>query len=86
MGVRTSGVIADALDTHIMAHDYTTSILPAQSSTASGHPGRSHQDTPRFSDAKYALVPINGFVQDCGNSSADALELPQVCTKPLIWM
>ena len=24
---------------------------------------------------------IDGFVQDCGNSSADALELPQSCTK-----
>ena len=26
----------------------------------------------------------NGLVQDCGNSSADALELPQSCTKPLV--
>ena len=27
---------------------------------------------------------IKGFAQDCGNSSADALELPQSCAKPLI--
>ena len=26
--------------------------------------------------------PINGLVQDCSNSSADALELLQSCTKP----
>ena len=30
-------------------------------------------------------VEINGLVQDCGNSSANALELPQSCTKPLQW-
>ena len=28
---------------------------------------------------------INGLVQDCSNSSADALELLQFCTKPLIY-
>ena len=28
---------------------------------------------------------IDGLVQDCGNSSALAVELPQSCTKPLIW-
>ena len=26
---------------------------------------------------------ISGFVQDCSNSAANALELPQTCTKPL---
>ena len=25
---------------------------------------------------------IEGLVQDCGNSSASAMELPQLCTKP----
>ena len=25
-----------------------------------------------------------GLMQDCGNSSADALELPQSCSKPLV--
>ena len=25
---------------------------------------------------------IIGLVQDCGNSTADAVELPQACTKP----
>ena len=28
---------------------------------------------------------INGLVQDCSNSIANALELLQSCTKPLIW-
>ena len=28
---------------------------------------------------------VNGLVQDCGNSSALALDLLQSCTKPLIW-
>ena len=28
---------------------------------------------------------IDGLVQDCGNSIANAMELPQSCTKPLIW-
>ena len=27
---------------------------------------------------------INGLMQDCGNSIANALELPQSCTKPLL--
>ena len=31
-----------------------------------------------------AYYYINGLVQDCGNSSALALELPQSCTKPSI--
>ena len=29
-------------------------------------------------------MAIEGIAQDCGNSSAVALELPQSCTKPLI--
>ena len=28
---------------------------------------------------------INGLVQDCSNSIANALELLQSCTKPSIW-
>ena len=28
---------------------------------------------------------IDGLVQDCGNSIANALELPQSCSKPSIW-
>ena len=28
---------------------------------------------------------IDGLVQDCSNSIADALELLQSCTKPSIW-
>ena len=28
---------------------------------------------------------IDGLVQDCGNSSANALELPQSWTNPLTW-
>ena len=31
------------------------------------------------------LEHIDGLVQDCGNSSALAMELPQSCTKPLIY-
>ena len=32
------------------------------------------------------LIPyINSLVQDCSNSSANALELLQSCTKPLIY-
>ena len=31
----------------------------------------------------FHLQISDGFVQDCGNSSADALELPQSDTKPL---
>ena len=31
------------------------------------------------------LVYINGLVQDCSNSRASWMELPQSCTKPLIW-
>ena len=27
------------------------------------------------------VTHMNGLVKDCGNSSADALELPQSCTK-----
>ena len=30
-------------------------------------------------------IHIHGLAQDCSNSSADALELPQSCPKPLIW-
>ena len=30
------------------------------------------------------LRNIDGFVQDCGNSIANALELPKPCTKPSI--
>ena len=30
------------------------------------------------------MIYINCLMQGCGNSSADALELPQFCTKPLI--
>ena len=30
------------------------------------------------------MALINGLVQDCSNSSANALELLQSCTKPLI--
>ena len=29
---------------------------------------------------------MNGLVQDCGISRANVLEIPQSCTKPLIWM
>ena len=28
---------------------------------------------------------VNGFVQDCGISIANALEIPQSCTKPLMY-
>ena len=28
---------------------------------------------------------FDDLVQDCGNSSADALELPQSCNKPSFW-
>ena len=31
------------------------------------------------------ILYIDGLVQDCSNSSANALELLQSCTKPLIW-
>ena len=34
------------------------------------------------SSARIIIEPISGLVQDCGNSSALALELPQSCTKP----
>ena len=44
-------------------------------------------------DEAYVAFPhyvheyINGFVQDCRNSSALAMELPQSCTKPSIcWL
>ena len=30
-------------------------------------------------------LQINGSGQDCGDSIADALELPEYCTKPSIW-
>ena len=33
----------------------------------------------------YIMNYIDGLVHDCSNSSANALELPQSCTKPLIW-
>ena len=29
---------------------------------------------------------LNGLVQDCSNSTANALELPRSCTKPSIWL
>ena len=32
----------------------------------------------------HGVVYINGLVQDCSNSIANALELLQSCTKPLI--
>ena len=31
-------------------------------------------------------IHIDGLVQDCGNSSASAMELPQSCTKPYIYV
>ena len=31
------------------------------------------------------FLPIKGLVQDCGNSSANASELPQSCAKPSMW-
>ena len=33
----------------------------------------------------YHLSYINVFIQDCNNSIANALELLQSCTKPLMW-
>ena len=48
--------------------------------------------------SKYASIPnatviitpsqdnIDGLVQDCSNSIANALELLQSCTKPSIWL
>ena len=30
----------------------------------------------------HMLSYIDGLVQNCGNSIADAMELPQSCTKP----
>ena len=29
---------------------------------------------------------IDGLKQNCGNSIANALELPQICIKPSIWV
>ena len=31
------------------------------------------------------VANIDGLVQDCSNSIANALDLLQSCTKPLIW-
>ena len=31
------------------------------------------------------ILIIEGLVQDCSNSSAEAVELLQFCTKPSIW-
>ena len=33
----------------------------------------------------FAMHHIHGLVQDCGNSIASAMELPQSCTKPWKW-
>ena len=33
----------------------------------------------------YLGVHCDGLAQACGNSNADALELPQSCTKPSIY-
>ena len=41
----------------------------------------SHTDYDICSQCEY----FDGFTQDCGNSIADALELPYSCDKPLIW-
>ena len=35
--------------------------------------------------AVFSNTYIDGLAQDCGNSSALALELPQSCTKPSIY-
>ena len=37
-----------------------------------------------YKNTKYPHVNIDGLVQDCSNSIANALELLQSCTKPLI--
>ena len=46
-------------------------------------------DRELLSDKKQSLEPqgsnIDGLVQDCSNSSANALELLQSCAKPLIY-
>ena len=43
---------------------------------------------PKGDELKYAVPQpktyIDGLVQDCSNSSALAMELPQSCTKPSI--
>ena len=38
------------------------------------------------SSTKPLTYPFNGLVQDCSNSSANALELLQSCTKPSIFI
>ena len=35
-----------------------------------------------WSKRNYSMHDIDGLVQDCSNSIADALELLQSCTKP----
>ena len=35
---------------------------------------------------EFFKIDNDGFAQDCGNSSADALELAQSCTKLSTWL
>ena len=39
----------------------------------------------RTSSLYFIYTITDGLVQDCGNSSASAMELPQFCIKPSIW-
>ena len=38
-----------------------------------------------WSDENYYIDEVDGLVQDCSNSIANALELLQSCTKPSKW-
>ena len=38
-----------------------------------------------FNEGLYICLYIGGLVQDCGISSADALEIPQSWTKPPLY-
>ena len=41
--------------------------------------------TSSYHGNQAGTTPFDGPVQDCGISSALALEIPQSCTKPSIW-
>ena len=48
-------------------------------------PGKiQHQRSSYFTDLWGIQAHVNGLVQDCSISTADALEIPQSCTKPSI--
>ena len=57
--------------------------MDKQFSTKSGVPGQGEILTALV--ANMVIKYIDGLVQDCSNSIANALELLQSCTKPLIY-